>query len=291
MADKEYKFPAFDDLPKVKDMPQGNIWGFFDKDGEKDEVGTINLLTPTVVAAAASHEIKTGEHIQLDWELHNVQFPGFNRKHLEQKQIDFADFSAFCANDDELHINTQAGSQWDSLKHFAHQASGMWYEEEKGEKAPSAVSRHEIPVEEIEEALRWQGTEVRQGDILMIRTGYVRWHNNANEAERKSGTRDNTVAIGLQASEKTVRWLYDRHFAALVGDNVAFEAWPPKFTDGWCLHEWLLVHWGTAIGEMWDLEKLSERCKNMGRYTFFLTSAPLHVRGGIGSPPGAIAIF
>ena len=116
-------------------------------------------------------------------------------------------------------------------------------------------------------------------------------NSNANEAERKSGTRDNSVAIGLQANEKTVRWLYDRHFSAIVGDTVAFEAWPPKFEEGWCLHEWLLVHWGTAIGEMWDLEKLSQRCKEMGRYTFFLTSAPLRVRGGIGSPPGAIAIF
>jgi len=48
----------------------------------------------------------------------------------------------------------------------------------------------------------------------------------------------------VQANEKTVRWLYDQHLAGLVGDTVAFEAWPPKFTDGWCLHEWLLVHWG-----------------------------------------------
>jgi hypothetical protein len=156
---------------------------------------------------AASKEIKTGEHIQLDWELHNVQFPGFSRKALEQKQIDFAEFSDFCANDDELHINTQAGSQWDSLKHFAHQASQSYYNglthkeaaksvtngthnwcerggivgrgvfcEEKNGKAPSPVSRHEIPIEEIEETLKWQGTEVKQGDIMMIRSGYVRWH-------------------------------------------------------------------------------------------------------------------
>jgi hypothetical protein len=66
----------------------------------------------------------------------------------------------------------------------------------------------------------------------------------AGEVERKSGTRDNSVAIGVQANEKTIRWLYDHHLAGLVGDTVAFEAWPPKFTDGWCLHEWLLVHWG-----------------------------------------------
>jgi kynurenine formamidase len=113
----------------------------------------------------------------------------------------------------------------------------------------------------------------------------------ANEEERKSGTRDNSVAIGVQANENTIRWLYDRHLAGLVGDTVAFEAWPPKFTDGWCLHEWLLVHWGIPIGEMWDLEALSKKCKSMKRYTFFMTSAPLHVQGGIGSPPGAIAIF
>ena len=35
----EYNFPAFDDLPKVDGMPQGSIWGFYDKDGKKDEVG------------------------------------------------------------------------------------------------------------------------------------------------------------------------------------------------------------------------------------------------------------
>lgn len=61
---------------------------------------------------------------------------------------------------------------------------------------------------------------------------------NASAAERKSGTQENSVAIGMQGSERSVRWLYDHHFAAVVGDTVAFEAWPPKFDDGWCLHEW-----------------------------------------------------
>lgn len=326
-----YRFPAFDDLPKVEGMPQGSIWGFYDKDGHKDEIGAVNLLTPAVVRAAA-REIITGESIQLDWPLHNVQFLGFNRKEFHQKKINFLDFTEWKAMDDEIYINTQSGSQWDSLKHFAHQPSGnyynglthedalrsdlngthnwcerggivgrgvlcdwvSWHEETKG-RVPSAVSRHEIPISEIEETLKWQGTTLKQGDVLQIRTGYVRWHNEANAGERKSGTRDNNVAIGIQANEKTVRWLYDQHLAALVGDTVAMEAWPPNFNEQdpnrWCLHEWLLVHWGMPIGEIWDLEKLSEKCKSMKRYTFFLTSAPLHVKGGIGSPPGAIAIF
>ncbi|KAF2681787.1 hypothetical protein K458DRAFT_433559 [Lentithecium fluviatile CBS 122367] len=327
LVGSEPQFPAFDDLPRVEGEPQGCIWGIFDKDGNKDEVGTINLLTPSVVLAA-SREIQSGEHVQLDWPLHNVQFPGFNRKEFSQTKIDMMPPLGFKAMDDELYINTQSGSQWDSLKHFAHQATGKyyngltheeatksdtngihnwcerggivgrgvlvdwlkWYETTKGE-APSPVSRHEIPVDELEETLKWQGTTTRPGDILIIRSGYVRWHNNAPADVRKAGTQENSVAIGLQGSKKTIRWLYDHHFAAVVGDTVAFEAWPPKFDDGWCLHEWLLVQWGTPIGEMWDLEKLSQTCEQKGRHTFFLTSAPLHVKGGIGSPPGAIAIF
>lgn len=46
------KIPDFDDLPKVEGMPQGCAWGVFDKDGKKDVLGTINLLTPDVVKAA-----------------------------------------------------------------------------------------------------------------------------------------------------------------------------------------------------------------------------------------------
>jgi hypothetical protein len=38
------------------------------------------------------------------------------------------------------------------------------------------------------------------------------------------------------------------------------------------------------IGEMWDLETLSRVCKEQKRWTFFLTSAPLNVPGGVGSP-------
>ena len=35
-----HDFPAFDDLPKVEGQPQGCLWGFFDKDQKKDEVGS-----------------------------------------------------------------------------------------------------------------------------------------------------------------------------------------------------------------------------------------------------------
>lgn len=323
----KHNFPTFDQLPKVDGQPQGSLWGFFDKDGKKDELGTLNLLTDELIRQTAVNEIKTGHHVQLDWPLHNVQFPGFGRKKFEQKVIDMKDLGFF-ALDDEVSINTQSGSQWDSFKHFAHQKSGMyyngvshaealassrngihrwceaggivgrgvlvdwlsWYEKKHG-NPPSPVTRHEIPVSDLEACLRHQGTTLHQGDILMIRSGYVRWHNNSSPEERRKGTQENGNNIGVQNNEETVRWLYDHHFAAVAGDTVAFEAWPPPIPSGWCLHEWLLTQWGTPIGELWDLEQLSKVCEQNRRWSFFLTSAPLHVKGGIGSPPGAIAIF
>lgn len=68
-------------------------------------------------------------------------------------------------------------------------------------------------------------------------------------------------------------------------------AMPLPENSDWWLHEWLLVQWGTPIGELWNLESLSMICEEEQRWSFFLTSAPLHVKGGVASPPGAIAVF
>ncbi|KAF7197789.1 hypothetical protein HII31_00878 [Pseudocercospora fuligena] len=326
-----FTFPPFDKLPSVQGQPQGCCWGLFDKNGVKDELGTLNLLTPEVIQHA-SKEIRTCQHIQLDWNLsENVEFPGFGRKKLEQKVIDARKTTKgkVIGFDDEISMNTQSGSQWDSFKHFAHQKTQMyynglshdealssdrngihkwcenggivgrgvlvdwlrWYGAKHGNPVPSAVSRHEIPLSELEECLKWQGTTTKVGDILIVRSGYTKWHDYAGPEERKKGTKENALAIGVENNEVSVRWLYDRHFAAVAGDTIAFEAWPPPFESGWTLHEWLLVQWGTPIGELWNLEELSKMCEKEGRWTFFLTSAHLHIRGGVGSPPGAIAIF
>lgn len=60
------KVPDFDDLPKVEGMPAGCAWGVFDKNGKKDVYGTLNLLTPDVVKAAAS-EVKEGVSVSLKY--------------------------------------------------------------------------------------------------------------------------------------------------------------------------------------------------------------------------------
>lgn len=55
------------------------------------------------------------------WPLHKVHQPGFMRKEPEHKFLD-AKSLGFIAHDDEIHINTQSGSQWDGFSKISSKA-------------------------------------------------------------------------------------------------------------------------------------------------------------------------
>jgi hypothetical protein len=81
--------------------------------------------------------------------LHNLQFPGFHRKPFEQKVIDLSKSLGAYGFDDEIHINTQSGSQWDSLKHVRRH-SAPWPKEDvlvrhkkDVDKSPACISAGE----------------------------------------------------------------------------------------------------------------------------------------------------
>ena len=104
--------PSFRSLPPVKGIPHGCAWGLWDRPGQpRDQCGTLNLLTPQVVVEAKS-EIREGNSVVLNWPLSNAKKPGFGRKPLHHKIFDLA---PFVANDDEIELNTQMGSQWDGF--------------------------------------------------------------------------------------------------------------------------------------------------------------------------------
>lgn len=82
----------------------------FDRDGAKDEVGTLNLLTPDVVKDAAK-EVRCGKSVSLNWGLEKIHEPGFGRASLQHKIVNWRekkDYPFFCY-DDEITVNTQAG--------------------------------------------------------------------------------------------------------------------------------------------------------------------------------------
>ena len=55
------------------------------------------------------------------------------------------------------------------------------------------------------------------------------------------------------------------------------------------LHRMLIGSFGMGLGELWWTADLADDCRQDGRHTMFISSAPLNVAGGISSPPNALA--
>jgi kynurenine formamidase len=152
-----------------------------------------------------------------------------------------------------------------------------------------------IPISHLKRLIEEQQIIFSPGDILFLRTGFTSSFNNLDEAQQEAiSLRPTADFAGIEASEDTLKFLWNNQFAAVASDCPSFEASPvhgPGIDDTWSLHEWLLGGWGMPIGEMFDLEALSEKCHRTGRWSFFLCSVPLKVPGGVASPPNAVAIF
>ncbi|KAF2998163.1 hypothetical protein E8E13_002909 [Curvularia kusanoi] len=164
--------------------------------------------------------------------------------------------------------------------------------EEKGVRY-SAMEFHEIKLKDILHIARDCNITFQKGDIVFVRTGFTREWDTDMTAESKRNYAENPASMqhaGVEATEEVIRWLWDEGFAAVAGDSVAWEVFPPSKPES-SLHEYLLAGWGMPIGEMFDLQGLSEMCREEKRWSFFVTSAPFNMPGGVSSPPNCIALF
>lgn len=311
--------PGFDELPLDPAMPPHSAWGLF---GADDRIGTLNLLTAERVLAAAGL-VTSGEVFALNWDLELPDPPLFGRPAMKQT-IHRRRRNVF--DDQYDQFNTQSSSQWDGLRHFGHPEHGFYNgvteEQISDESNPingidvwarrgiagrgvlvdfaryaeatgldySPGERYAITAAEIEAAAAWQGTRFETGDILLLRTGWISWYSSLSIDDRRQLARPGELkAAGLEQSEGSLRFLWDNHFAAIAGDHPSFEAWPPQPPTP-MMHETIIGLWGMPIGEMFQLDPLATACAADRRYQFLLTSAPLNKRGGVASPPNAIAI-
>jgi kynurenine formamidase len=155
-----------------------------------------------------------------------------------------------------------------------------WAQEKSIELTPFESTQ--IPFAHFESLIKEWNITFRPGDILFIRSGFTVAYNALTEEQKKAiPDRPTADFSGIESSEGTLRFLWNNQFAAVAGDAPSFERGPttgPHADPRYILHEWLLGGWGMPIGEMFDLEKLSETCKKLGRYTFFVSSMPLKVR-------------
>jgi hypothetical protein len=138
--------------------------------------------------------------------------------------------------------------------------------------------------------------------MLFIRSGWKEAYDSKSDEDRtkaalRHGTgkdgEDGQRYAGVSQEEKILDWLHDSYFASVAGDAPAFEAWPThestllqflvhffRLTSlDYHLHEYILALWGMPLGEMLDLEKLAQTCREKNRWFFFFTSAPANCPG------------
>lgn len=127
-----------------------------------------------------------------------------------------------------------------------------------------------------------QGVESQPGDVLLVRTGWMRaWTAAANPPSRRSA--------GLIGD--AVDWLAEHDVAMVAADNRMVDAVPnvdpgeplPLHTRGIC-------GLGLLLGELFALDELAASCHADGRFAGLFVAAPLPLVGATASPVNPLMI-
>ena len=308
--------PDYDELPLHEALGMRHAWGVF---GDADELGTLNHMGPAE-RVAAREEIREGRTFNLSLPLDLPKPAMFGRRGYTHHVFS----SARNIQDDSLDsFYPQASSQWDALRHVRAREFGFYngvpeeeagaegerlgidrfaeygvvgraalldvarYLEEEG-RAMDPGGTYRIRVEDLEGARRSSGVEVRPGDVLLIRTGWLAAYLASDQAGREE-IAERLQFPGLHAGEATARYLWNLRISAVVADNPAVE-WAPGDREDGSLHRRLIPMLGMAMGEMWNLEGLAAHSAEDARYTAFLASVPLNLPRGVGSPANAVCL-
>jgi kynurenine formamidase len=314
--------PPYSELPR-DEAGAPTAWGVF---GAGDAVGRMNLQTPETVAAAAKL-VQRGAVFPLNAPHDFLDPPLFSRGRLRHTRLPIVGGGAF--DDVYDNYYPQASSQWDALSHEGA-GPGVFYGGATGEQiqrgerngieawaargiAGRAVlldvvralaadgrpldpgSSTPITVDDLELARRHAGVELAAGDVVLIHTGFLEWYREQTPEKRLAMSRPGGLtAAGIAHTEEMAEYVWDSGAAAFASDTPGLEVWPPDSSAeaapfGY-LHRILIGRFGLAIGELWWLAELAADCADDGRYQMLLTSAPVHVHGGIGSPANAMAV-
>ncbi|HJW23103.1 MAG TPA: cyclase family protein [Candidatus Limnocylindrales bacterium] len=139
-----------------------------------------------------------------------------------------------------------------------------------------------IDAAEMEEMCRAQSVEVRRGDVVVIRTGYMGlWPDAEAMAAHKTAGPDLSAA----------RWLLERGVVATGTDTETYEVQPAPDPgpsgNPQPVHTLLLIQNAVYLMESLDLEALARA----GAHEFLFVALPLKIRGATGSMVDPVAVF
>ena len=309
--------PRYRELPVADPIAARHAWDVY---GRGDQLGRVNMLTQATVLAATA-EVRRGAVFNVCLPLDLPDPPWSPERERLRHEIFDVDRNA---QDDVLHaFYPQASTQWDGLRHVRARELGFWGGRQADDAGPGGgalgierwvdhglvgrgvlvdVERRQralgtpldpragtpITVDMLRDTLAAQSVELRAGDFLLLRTGYVAAYLRADAAGRAGFARERDCP-GLHAGEEMAEFLWDAGVVAIAADNPAVEVVPGSREAG-SLHRRLIPLLGFVLGELFDFERLAEDCAADGRSTCLFVACPLNVPGGVGSPGNAIAI-
>ncbi|KAL2701653.1 hypothetical protein AAEP93_005951 [Penicillium crustosum] len=325
------KFPSRKDLPKLPGAPEGAawVWGKNDEVGrlnlltpQRVKVSAAEIDTGEMVRLDLPLTVPEKPAFDREVFQHNIKTLidgiAYDDTYIVNPQsgTQWDGFRHFAHIDSQCFYNGAKGSDFVgetanhrcSIHHWAtHGIAGRgilldYHHYAKTHNKPyDPYTTHSISLSELQACATSQGLDLRPqseggdiriGDILLVRSGFVeRYYELSSEQRYAAATRshEDLCFAGLSREPAIRDWLHDCYFAAVAGDSPTFESWPVP--EGDYLHQSLLALWGCPIGEMWDLERLAEKCRARGKWSFFMTSAPANVPGGVGSHANATAIL
>lgn len=289
-------------------------WGRW---GDEDQLGTLNLITPERIVAAAGL-VKRGVAFDLGMALDDSgPQTGVNRRNNAIHMMTIIDENrpaGMMLADDMAVLSLQAATQWDALAHVGYDGytyngaltsevttagatrnsidklgarvvgRGVLLDVARSEDVRRLDGGFEVTPEILERVEREQGVRVGSGDIVIVRTG---WQTLLHDGEAPRYMKGSAPGLGLGCCE----WLHEREVAAVAGDTQAVEVKPPRDPVATHpVHMVLLRDMGMTVGEMFELEELATDCAADGIWEFLFSAQPLKITGAVGSPITPVAI-
>ena len=291
-----------DDLARWK--TELSNWGRW---GADDELGTLNLITPSKRREAAGL-IRDGIPVSMALEMDPVEavdnsipfeqefyrvggdewtihFHGAGITHVDSLAHIFDDGVTYngYAPTDEVMLSTGPQRGGVDVMRTGIMTRGILMDIPRLKGVEYLEPGTRIFPEDLEAWEAQAGVRVSAGDALFVRIG--RW---ARRAKVGPWSVHEEVA-GLDPS--CIPWLRERDVALLGSESSMDVAPPPGDLGRLVLHNFALVYLGIHVLDNMDLTAVSEAAAERNRWEFAVTFSPLIVRGGTGAAVNPIATF
>lgn len=319
------QLPTYDELDRPDDSGLPLAWGLW---GPGDEIGTLNHLNEATVRESAGlvrrgarFNLNLPLHVPF-----GVMTCGVHktRRPFLPTMFQYGDSERISRDDKLDEFFLQGSTQWDGLTHIGDPRHGFYNGVQATHVTHGEASRNGIDkvaakgivgrgvvvdlvryfatlgrpwrpsgqdvasADDLVACLAHQKVTLRAGDILLIRTGWVREFLAASDQAGRDAIFKPLTYSGLSGEEDMWRFIWNNRLAALAADNVALEVFPLR--KGRPSLHLAIARLGITIGELFDLEALAADCDATGNYECLFVSSPLNLRGGVGSPANALAI-